>query len=127
MMDHIPRQDVIEGGVGKRQGVGEALVQAHRQTACRGRLAHHLRPPAAGDPCNKVTPMLYQPPGCPPQLAVMNKNGALYIYNRDAIGSGPMQVLQISVFNSSGVEGLFVGDPVYDPVLNLIYTGNSQD
>jgi len=73
------------------------------------------------------TPMLYQPPGCPPQLAVMNKNGALYIYNRNAIGSGAMQVLQISVFNSSGVEGLFVGDPVYDPVLNLIYTGNSQD
>ena len=73
------------------------------------------------------TPMLYQPPGCPPQLAVMNKNGALYIYNRNAIGSGAMQVLQISVFKSSGVEGLFVGDPVYYPVFNLIYTGNSQD
>ena len=40
-MDHIPRQDEIEVGVGKRQGVGEALMQAHRQAARRGRLAHH--------------------------------------------------------------------------------------
>ena len=41
VMDHIPRQDVIEAGVGERQGVGEALMQAHRQAARRGRLAHH--------------------------------------------------------------------------------------
>jgi hypothetical protein len=43
------------------------------------------------------TPMLYHPRGCPPLLAVMNKNGSLYIYNRDAIGAGPIQQLQISV------------------------------
>src|SRR5207302_2622956 len=32
-------------------------------------------------------PMLYQAPGCPPQLAVMQKHGWLYVYNRNAIGS----------------------------------------
>src|SRR5215813_12469629 len=41
VMDHTPRQDVIEASVGKRQGVGEALVEAHRQAARRGCLAYH--------------------------------------------------------------------------------------
>ena len=40
-MDHISRQDVIEVGVGIRQGIGETIVQAHREAARRGRLAHH--------------------------------------------------------------------------------------
>jgi outer membrane protein assembly factor BamB len=68
------------------------------------------------------TPVLYQAPGCPPQLAAMNKNGALYVYNRDAIGSGPVQVLQIS-----GEEQIFIGAVAYDPVLNQVYTGNTSD
>jgi hypothetical protein len=76
----------------------------------------------SGDSDFGSTPILYQPPSCPPQLAVMNKNGALYIYNRNAIGSGPMQALQIS-----GAPGAFIGDPVYDPVLNQVYTGNDAD
>ena len=76
----------------------------------------------SGDSDFGSTPILYQPPSCPPQLAVMNKNGALYIYNRKAIGSGPMQALQIS-----GAPGAFIGDPVYDPVLNQVYTGNDAD
>ena len=67
------------------------------------------------------TPVLYQAPGCPPQLAAMNKNGALYVYNRDAIGSGPVQVLQISG------QQTFIGAVAYDPVLDQVYTGNAAD
>jgi outer membrane protein assembly factor BamB len=68
------------------------------------------------------TPVLYQTPGCPPQLAALNKNGALYVYNRDAIGSGPLQVLQIS-----GQQQIFIGDVAYDSILNQVYTGNTAD
>src|SRR6516162_6002313 len=46
-MDHIPRQDIIEADVGKRQRVGETLVQAHRQAARRGCLAYHREPDQA--------------------------------------------------------------------------------
>jgi len=48
-MDHIPRRDVIDAGVGERQSVGETLMQAHRQAARRGRLAHHRRARQAVD------------------------------------------------------------------------------
>jgi outer membrane protein assembly factor BamB len=68
------------------------------------------------------TPVLYQAPNCPPQLAVMNKNGALYVYNRDGIGSGPVQVLQIS-----GAQQIYIGAVAYDPILNQVYTGNTAD
>ena len=70
------------------------------------------------------TPVLYQPPGCPPQLAVENKSGRLFIYNRDAIGSGPMQVIMITQYAH---DNGFIGDVAYDPVLNQIYVSNPQD
>lgn len=69
------------------------------------------------------TPLLYHPPGCPPSLAVLNKNGALYVYNRNAIANGPTQELQIM-----GQTGGFDGDAAYDPSLNQVYvTSNADD
>jgi hypothetical protein len=67
------------------------------------------------------TPLLYHPPGCPPLLAVLNKNGALYVYNRNAIGNGPTQELQITPYS-------FIGDAAFDPSLNQVYvTSNADD
>jgi outer membrane protein assembly factor BamB len=68
------------------------------------------------------TPILYQPPGCSGQVAAMNKDGALYVYNQNYIGNGPIQILSID-----GVGGPFIGSVAYDSVLNQIYTGNSTD
>ncbi|MBV9081572.1 MAG: PQQ-binding-like beta-propeller repeat protein, partial [Acidobacteriaceae bacterium] len=65
------------------------------------------------------TPVLYEPPGCPAQLAALNKNGQLFVYNRNAIGGGPIQVLQIAS-TSSGEESRFIGAVAYDPVFNHI-------
>jgi outer membrane protein assembly factor BamB len=67
------------------------------------------------------TPMLYHPPGCPPLLAVLNKNGSLYVYNRNAIGNGPIQELYIVGF-------AFIGAAAYDPSLKNVYvTSNADD
>ena len=41
------------------------------------------------------TPVLFQVSGCPTQLAVQNKDGVLYLYDRDTIGSGPVQAIQV--------------------------------
>jgi outer membrane protein assembly factor BamB len=68
------------------------------------------------------TPVLYQPPGCPPQLAAENKSGALFIYNRDAISAGPTQQITITQFDAG-----FIGEVAYDPVLNQIYVSNPRD
>lgn len=110
---------------------GNALANPENQSYADHvvRLGVDLRVIAADSPSNfsgdsdfGSTPVLYQPPGCPPQLAVMNKNGALYVYNRNAIGSGPVQVLRIS-----GQQQIFIGDVSYDPALNQVYTGNTAD
>jgi hypothetical protein len=72
-----------------------------------------------------ATPLLFQPPGCPAMLAAQNKGGALVIYNRDHIGAGPMQRIQIA--NSSDLgDGSFVGVPSYSAATNMVYVSNSS-
>jgi outer membrane protein assembly factor BamB len=77
-----------------------------------------------GDTDFGSTPVVYQPPNCPVELAAMNKNGILYIYNRDAINNGPMQELQIATGASAGQ---FVGLVAYDPVFNQVYVRSTSD
>lgn len=73
-----------------------------------------------------ATPVLYQSPNCPAQLAAMNKTGALFIYNRDAanIASGPAQRIEVTQIQQ---DGDFIGLPAYDPVVNQMYLGNPKD
>ena len=71
-----------------------------------------------------TTPMLFQPPGCPPLLAAENKVGALFVYDRDAIGAGPLQRIQIAGSASTAGLGRFIGVPAYSPVTGLVYVSN---
>lgn len=69
------------------------------------------------------TPLLFDPRGCPPQLAVQNKRGILFVYERDAIGRGPTQRIQVS-----NVEGwAFIGLPAYSPVARTLYITTPSD
>jgi outer membrane protein assembly factor BamB len=72
------------------------------------------------------TPLPFHPPGCPPMLAVMNKAGKVFVYNRDgaAISNGPFQV--INVTETQDVGG-FIGMASYDPQTNQLFFGNNQD
>ena len=80
-----------------------------------------------GDQDYGATPLLYSPPGCPAQLAAMNKSGALVIYDRGvAVGYGPRQRLQVSGgYNADA--GDFIGIPAYDPTRNRMFLGNPSD
>ena len=69
-----------------------------------------------------ATPLLYRAPGCPAQLAVMNKSGVLLVYDRSAIAEGPRQRLRMSTVGS-----LFIGVPAYDPARRLVYVNNPSD
>ncbi|HEX9312355.1 MAG TPA: PQQ-binding-like beta-propeller repeat protein [Actinomycetota bacterium] len=71
-----------------------------------------------------TTPMLFRPPGCPPLLAAENKVGSLFVYDRDAIGEGPMQRIQIAGNASEPGLGRFIGLPAYSPVTGLVYVSN---
>jgi outer membrane protein assembly factor BamB len=69
-----------------------------------------------------ATPVLYQAPGCPPQFVLKNKDGELFVYDRDTIDSGPFQTILMSIS-----DGIFLGDVAYSPVTNMIYVPNSTD
>jgi hypothetical protein len=67
-----------------------------------------------------ATPLLFNPPGCPPLLAAVNKSGIFVLYNRGNISAGPIQTIAMSIVTGAGD---FVGVPAYDPLTNYIYVG----
>lgn len=84
-------------------------------------LASNFAAQIDGDDDLSSTPMLYQPPGCPPQMAVTQKHGVLYVYDRTSLSSGPVQTLLIN-----GSQG-FIGGLAYDPTTDLVYVAHGDD
>jgi outer membrane protein assembly factor BamB len=76
-----------------------------------------------GDVDFGASPLLFQPPGCPLEVAVENKSGVLLVYNADSIGSGAAQRLQVADVN----DWQFNSIPAYDPTTNLVYVTSSSD
>jgi hypothetical protein len=72
-----------------------ALHVVRLTSALRRRAANHPDVPSTGDADFSGAPMLYRAPGCPPQLAVLHKTGALLVYDRARIAAGPRQRVQI--------------------------------
>jgi outer membrane protein assembly factor BamB len=70
-----------------------------------------------------ATPTLFRAPGCPPQLAAVNKDGELFIYRREAISEGPAQRLQIADAEVQQLQGV----PAYSPATGLLYVTNPSD
>src|ERR1700750_528046 len=58
-------------------------------------------------------------------LAVMNKSGQVFVYNREgaAISNGPFQVINVN----EEAGGAFIGMLVYDPSSNQVFFGNNMD
>ena len=80
--------------------------------------------PPSGDLDFGSTPLPFQPTGCPPMLAAINKSGKLLTYNRTSLSAGPLQLLHIS---NGGGSSKFIGMPSFDPVTNSIYVSNPKD
>jgi outer membrane protein assembly factor BamB len=70
-----------------------------------------------------ATPILYQAPGCPQQLAAKNKSGVLVVYSQNAIGNGPTQRIQIASIHDFRFNGI----PAYSAELHTLYIGDSSD
>jgi outer membrane protein assembly factor BamB len=79
----------------------------------------------ASNPLNAVdidlsgTPTLFQPPGCPPLLAVQGKEGFLFVYNRKNLSAGPIYGGQFSI---SSDDAYFMGLPAYSKQTGYLYT-----
>jgi len=72
--------------------------------------------PNVGDADFGAAPLLFQPPGCPPLAAANNKTGELYVWDRRALGAGP-----IATVGLGDASAPFVGAPSYDPSNGLIF------
>ncbi len=61
-----------------------------------------------GDADFGATLLLFQRPGCPPELAVGNKYGSFFVYDSDRISSGPVQRIRLggSGFGQNGLLGV---------------------
>jgi outer membrane protein assembly factor BamB len=70
-----------------------------------------------------ATPILYQPPGCPPMVAAKNKTGVLVTYQRGNVSAGPNQRLQIANIS----DWQFNGIPAWSDTTHLLYISNSSD
>ncbi len=70
-----------------------------------------------------ATPILYQPPGCPPMVAAKNKTGVLVTYQRGNVSAGPNQRLQIANIS----DWQFNGVPAWSDTTHLLYISNSSD
>jgi len=62
-----------------------------------------------------ATPVVYQAAGCKPELAVLNKDGHVYVYRSAPLSAKPLQSL---------LNDAMVGDVAYDPVTQTLISAN---
>ncbi|MGZ4393818.1 MAG: outer membrane protein assembly factor BamB family protein [Gaiellaceae bacterium] len=76
--------------------------------------------PTAGDYDFGAAPVLFQPDGCPPLAAANNKDGLLYVWNRDNLAAGPILAEGIGT-----VSAPFVGAPSWSPRRQLLFDASA--
>lgn len=75
---------------------------------------------ATGDSDFGAAPLLFQPQACPPLAAMNNKNGTLYIWNRQSLSTGPL----VSIPLGDGIAA-FVGSPGWSEPLQMLFAAQS--
>jgi outer membrane protein assembly factor BamB len=108
-------------GPAQHIGYGEHVV----------RLSPHLKVKASDFPGVSgqdadfgATPVLYRAAGCPSQLAVGNKHGLFFVYNRSRISRGPVQRIRLG--GSTNGEHALLGTAAYWPKGRMLYVSNSR-
>jgi hypothetical protein len=109
-------------GPGRNTGYGEHVV---RLTSHLGVVSANYPGLPSGDADFGATPALFQRPGCPPELAVGNKFGSFFVYDRDTISSGAVQRIELagSGFGQQGLTGV----AAYWPARSMIFVSTPLD
>jgi outer membrane protein assembly factor BamB len=76
--------------------------------------------PDTGDSDFGAAPLLFHPVACPPLAAANNKDGALYLWNRDRLSAGPMLRLPLG-----DGQAAFVGSPGWSEAKQMVYVAQS--
>ncbi|HST25826.1 MAG TPA: PQQ-binding-like beta-propeller repeat protein, partial [Gaiellaceae bacterium] len=69
------------------------------------------------------TPLLFQPPGCPPLAAAYAKTGYIYVWLRDSLSGGPIWSF---LGGPSDISNAFVGEPSYSADLNELIVADAR-
>ena len=106
----------------RHTGYSEHVVQL---TSHLGVISANYPGLPTGDADFGATPLLFQRPGCPPELAVGNKYGSFFVYDRDRISSGPVQRIELggSGFGQYGLLGV----AAYWPATATVFVSNPLD
>jgi hypothetical protein len=115
---------VVRGprGVIETAGYGERIV---RLTPGLRPVESHLPqgiPTEHGDTDFGATPLLFDPPGCPPLAAAHSKNGFLYVWDRYELRRGPLWSAPVG---PAGPEDSFIGQPSYSPALAMLFVAQT--
>jgi outer membrane protein assembly factor BamB len=76
--------------------------------------------PATGDSDFGAAPLLFRPDACQALAAANNKDGALYVWNRNRLSDGPLLRLPLG----DGIAP-FVGAPAWSAAKQMVYVGQS--
>lgn len=76
-----------------------------------------------GDQGFGSTPMLFQPTGCPPLLAVNSKDLYTYVWQRRNLEAKP---LVRDLFGESGVNNTFFAEPTWDASAKMLVVDDAQ-
>ena len=110
-------------GDGEAQGYAESVVQLDPSLHAVASNRPGGIPDAALDTDFGSTPLLFQPDGCPPLAAAHNKNGELYVWNRQNLGGGPIWSDEIGPDN---LATPFTGEPSWSPELQELIVANAR-
>jgi outer membrane protein assembly factor BamB len=104
-------------------GYGESVVQLDPSL---GVVAANRPPGVPGEIVDDdfgSTPLLFQPPGCPPLAAAHSKNGFVYVWRRDSLASGPIWSFRAG---ADDLANPFIGEPSYSPELNTLFVSDAR-
>jgi outer membrane protein assembly factor BamB len=76
--------------------------------------------PETGDSDFGAAPLLFHPTACPPLAAANNKDGALYVWNRNKLSDGP--ILRLPLGDG---QAAFVGSPGWSEARQMVYVAQS--
>ncbi len=79
-------------------------------------------PPRNDDNDFTGAPVLFDPPGCPPELAVIHKTAQLFLYDRRRIRRGPLQRIQVGSLKAFTALGTYA----YWPQERMLFVANGS-
>jgi outer membrane protein assembly factor BamB len=112
------------GNLDEDAGLAERVVHLTPSLKVLGSVRQpDSNPSILGDQGFGATPMLFQPAGCPPLVAVNSKSLYTYVWRRNSLGAAP--VLRMK-FGASGAPNTFYAQPTWDAATRTLVVGGAE-